>query len=683
MGLWREANSPEALAAEIEAVARSDPATLSAYEFWQNPPPASAEQLAREQEWKEARERNEAAYTARDRSWVEFVDQVRKNPDALRNIKPPTVDGKMDGRLYHLWLLLCQTADVSTRYSIDSVGRLEPMLGPEVAAAFRDGLIKFWRLWRPRLKSEKAAKERNQINSLDSMGITGISLEAATTPGWADQLSSDEAMLAAQYATLELNEFPSWFSGLATSRASEVQNVLHKEVAAELGDPEPRTRYEVLEDISRAGTAVVDLMAPDLFEELKQREDIAKPALAPALSIVVGGLRGNREDLGSLALDRFSREQDPQIAGHYLAAAFAVDAGTATEVLIGRLEKLDARAQTALAQKILPSLFDTGFGGANIRVPELGFTVLERLVRIAFRTIRIEEDRYRLSGQPHWVDERDNAEHARGAVFKQLVETPGLATFAALQRLAEDPDFPIPGSRLQELACERAMQDSESAAWPPSEVIAFESAAEAAPSTGKDLQRTASRRFDDMQQDLLHGDFAQGATVQTLSDEPAVQNWIAERLRLKQGRAYSVEREPHVAEEREPDVRLRAKETDASVAIEIKVPESWTVLQLEAALSDQLCGRYLRARDARHGILLLVHQKKKPKGWKDPDTGTFLSFDELVIRLRRLAWDIASKGPDSPQPEIAVVDVSDCATKATARGAATLSSRRRRRRTGC
>jgi hypothetical protein len=233
--------------------------------------------------------------------------------------------------------------------------------------------------------------------------------------------------------------------------------------------------------------------------------------------------------------------------------------------------------------------------------------------------------------------------------------------FAALHRLAEDPDLPIPASRLQELARERAMQDSESAAWPASEVIAFESTTEAAPSTGKDLQRTALRRFEDMQHDLLHGDFAQGGTVQALRGETAVQNWIAERLRLKQGRSYSVEREPHVADEKEPDVRLRAKPADASVAIEIKVPESWTVAQLEAALSDQLCSRYLRARDARHGILLLMHQKKKPKGWKDPDTGMFLSFDKVVERLCRLARYIASTAPEAPQPEIAVVDVSGCA----------------------
>jgi hypothetical protein len=145
-------------------------------------------------------------------------------------------------------------------------------------------------------------------------------------------------------------------------------------------------------------------------------------------------------------------------------------------------------------------------------------------------------------------------------------------------------------------------------------------------------------------------------------DETAVQNWIADRLRLKQGRAYSVEREPHVVDEKEPDVRLRARVSDASVAIEIKVPESWTLEQLEAALTDQLCGRYLRARDARHGILLLVYKKARSKGWEDKKAGAFLTFSELVCRLRALAAHIAGTGPDAPQPEISVLDVSSCGT---------------------
>ena len=166
------------------------------------------------------------------------------------------------------------------------------------------------------------------------------------------------------------------------------------------------------------------------------------------------------------------------------------------------------------------------------------------------------------------------------------------------------------------------------------------------------------RRFDDMQHDLLYDDFAQGATLQGLPDENAVQNWIADRLNVKKGLAYSVERESHVVDEKEPDVRLRAKAGGASVPIEIKVPESWTLKELEAALIDQLCGQYLRARDARHGILLLVHKKPRSKGWQDTETGAFLTFSEVVSRLEALAVHAAGAAPDAAQPEISVLDVS-------------------------
>jgi hypothetical protein len=202
--------------------------------------------------------------------------------------------------------------------------------------------------------------------------------------------------------------------------------------------------------------------------------------------------------------------------------------------------------------------------------------------------------------------------------------------------------------------------DAESAAWLPGEVASFEAAAEVAPSTAKDLQRTVLRRFEDMQHELLQGNFAQGSTLQGLGGETAVQNWVAERLRLKQGRAYSIEREPHVVDEKEPDVRLRARVTDASVAMEIKIAESWGIRQLEAALVNQPCGRYLRARDERHGVLLLVHQHARRRGWKNPDTRVLLSFDEVVERLRRIAAEIASGSPHAPQPEIAALDVSTC-----------------------
>ena len=151
--------------------------------------------------------------------------------------------------------------------------------------------------------------------------------------------------------------------------------------------------------------------------------------------------------------------------------------------------------------------------------------------------------------------------------------------------------------------------------------------------------------------------------MSALPDEKAVQTWIAERLRLGQGRSFYVDREVHVADEKEPDIRLRAGSSGATVPIEIKIAESWSVKQLEAALIDQLCGQYLRERDGRHGILLLVHKTARQRGWTAADSGKVLSFDELAEHLRSLAAKVASAASDASQPEIAVINVSGCAQK--------------------
>ena len=135
----------------------------------------------------------------------------------------------------------------------------------------RDGLIRHWRAWRPQLKSAREPTKRNEISSLDCMGITGVTLEAKTRERWAEGLTSDEATLAASYATIEINGFPWWLSDLATAKPQEVRAVLKGEIAAELADPEPGPRYDVLDDISRADGKVIELMAPALLDELERR----------------------------------------------------------------------------------------------------------------------------------------------------------------------------------------------------------------------------------------------------------------------------------------------------------------------------------------------------------------------------------------------------------------------------
>jgi hypothetical protein len=387
----------------------------------------------------------------------------------------------------------------------------------------------------------------------------------------------------------------------------------------------------VLQDIARGDKVIAELMAPFVLAEIEARSNLAARTLSLALDIVLRGGAAERDRLKTIAIERFDRANDSAEGNLYVGTAFAIDAAAATAAVFAKLDNLDPADQPALVQRVLPHLFGRQLPNDEPAVENLPLDSLEQLVRLAYQTIRPENDNFHPSGEIYSPDARDDAEHARSAAFGRLVSTPSRAGFDAIMRLAGVPDFPVPKALLYELARERAAKDSESAAWKPGEAAAFEKSTETEPQTARDLQLVGLRRLADMQHDLHHGDFQQGETLAGLENEKAVQKCIADRLRLKQGRSYSVEREVHVAGEKEPDIRLRAKATDASVPIEIKVAESWRLEQLEGALTDQLCERYLRAQDGRHGILLLVHEAPKPEGWPDR-AGKALTFDKIQPR---------------------------------------------------
>ncbi len=198
----------------------------------------------------------------------------------------------------------------------------------------------------------------------------------------------------------------------------------------------------------------------------------------------------------------------------------------------------------------------------------------------------------------------------------------------------------------------------------------FEQSHESTPRTALNLQRLALSRLADIQDALTSSDFSQAETLQREPDEKAVQKWVADRLDLLKGTSYSVERESRVIDEKEPDVRLRAKQSHATLPIEIKVTDRWSLADLEAALVTQLCGKYLRATDARHGVLLLVHRQPRSDGWRRVGSGACLDFKQLIDHLTQLAAGIAGRNPSAPQPEIAVLDVSGlaAAARSTANG---------------
>jgi len=627
-----------------------------AFNSWLKPPRRSLEETKSLRELERLQRRNAVERAKTDNSWVDFATKLRANPEEMRSLRPTTAKGT-DAKLFHLWHLLSLCEDVDRKYAIDSVVRLEPMIGTQATEAFRVGLIAHWRAWDPWLRSTRKDEELNQIRSLDCMGLAGVTLEAKDRSDWATQLSSDDARRAAGYATLELNGFPTWLTMLAKAKPDEVRAVLSREIIAEFNRPSDVPRFGVLQDIARGDRAISELMAPVVFEELERRTALPANVLSQVLDVVKRGLSAERDRLKPLAISRFNSATDPAISSLYIGAVFSIDGKAATEAVFAKLALTPVAYLPALVQVVLPHIFGDRYEDVEPPFRNLPLDSLESLVRLAYQTIRVEEDNVHPPGVVYSPDNRDHAEQARGAAFELLVNTPGRATYDAILRLTDVSGFPFSRPRLYELAKERAAKDSESDSWKGGEAAAFEQSAETEPQTPRDLQLVALRRLADMQYDLLHDDFQQGETLAGLADENAVQKWVADRMRLKQGRSYSVEREVHVADEKEPDIRLRAKATDASVPAEVKVAESWTLHDLEAALTTQLCGKYLRAREGRHGIMLLVHRRARAKGWQGRD-GAMLTFDQVVKNLQAMAVAIAASSPDAPQPEIAVLDVS-------------------------
>jgi len=654
--IWRDAGRPDDLRRRIEAVARADAVISATFDAWMNPPPPNPELEASERQLRELQEHNAAERENSERSWIQFVDELKANPDQLRHLGPATSEG-VDRRLYYLWQLLQSATRSITAYGIDTVAAVVPILGEPLAAALRDGLIAHWRTWEPRGKSAREPSQRNSMSSLDAMGMAGVALDAANRSNWANTLDANLARRAAEYATLEIGGFGKWVANLSARWPQQVRDVVLREVQFELDNPATSTAFGVLGDLARADDTTVRLLAHPLLAELDRRVELPVALLQPLLAAITrGGEAQDRQRLHTIALNRFARATDPQVASLYIGVCFDVDAKSATDVLLHRLDVLDASEQKRLVQHVLPQIFGDRFSD---RVPpDLAFGDLERLARIAYKTIRVEEDNYRPSGEAYSPDDRDRAEGARSAAFNKLASMPGRATFNALPRLSRQKGFPIPAQRLRELARGRAEQDSESAPWPPGEAAAFETSFQLVPQTPLDLQRLLFDRFDDWQHQLLHRDFAQGGTLASLPLENDVQNWIADRLRNEQGRSYSIEREPHVVDEKEPDIRARSPATDSSVPIEIKVAESWTLRELESALTKQLCGRYLRAREGKHGILLLAHQRPRARGWQNSRTGKSLKFEQVVSHLRAMAAGISGKSPDDAQPVVAAIDVS-------------------------
>ena len=589
----------------------------------------------------------EAHRRARDTEEADQLDDWRRWRGALL-ADPAAAFGpaKCESTLANLLEWLCSFSGSTSRYSVWDREALEREFGTAIADRAAAALQAWWRKNPPALWSGRPEAERNSVRYAWIWGLCGIASEAQSD-GWAARLTADEARTAVAYATIELNDFPSWIDDLVAAHPQAVEAVLAEEVDAELAEGDRMSHLSTLQLVARANVQLKRCLAPRLrpfIEAFQPPTDEAVAGhwahhiLTPLLAVLeAGSPPEDRANLVAICERHFRNRPGGRLSLVWLRALFRLDPERAMARLEEDLSSLDEAAGTARVVEVFAALggFETTesiFSG----IEPLPASVLDRLVRLAFRHVREEDD--------HWhvgfftPDRRDRAQDARRALLKALIATPGPEACGILLRLAEDPSFSHLSDRLKMHARQRAAEDAEFTAWTPSDIGTLDASLEAHPKDRNSLFSLMMDRLDDLQHDLAHGDFSDRRTLRTIKAEAEMQRTLAARLRERARECYTVARETEVADRKEPDILLTVG-NDLQAVIEIKIADSWTVTDLEKALSDQLVGQYLRHDSCKAGCLLLTYHGRK-QSWEHPQTGTRLAFSNVVEHLSAIARDI-------------------------------------------
>jgi hypothetical protein len=104
-------------------------------------------------------------------------------------------------------------------------------------------------------------------------------------------------------------------------------------------------------------------------------------------------------------------------------------------------------------------------------------------------------------------------------------------------------------------------------------------------------------------------DFSYRAVFSKDTVEEKLQLWAASCLRTRARGLYSVIRENMVAERKEVDISATAPDV-GQVPIEIKPLGPYSFNALKDVIVDQLLGQYMRPKERRCGILLLVRRER-------------------------------------------------------------------------
>lgn len=585
----------------------------------------------------EARWKQRSAQRAlqRDTNAAKWRTHLQANLDALRT---PLPDGGVRQSQYYLSTRMREFDKSSSRWTDGKWRALIPEFGSDVAKAFREGAIAFWRTNIPNLLSTGATPNNTPVTTV--FGLTGLLFESRESRDWATQLTPQEAALAARYAMHELNGFPPWLPRLFAAHPNSLIQVALGEIDYELrtATADSPSHY-VLSDVSSVGSWLWPRLAPELLKRMDP-----PPASARHLREMLTVLSGSDAagaDIAALARKHAAGAVD-ELAAIWFAAWVGVEPGRALPALTAHLAALPDKArQTQVAMHCLIALTGGRHGRRLAREAYLTVPHLTTLFLLMHQYI-VESDDLQRSGKGVYSPGlRDDAQDARDALLAPLRDTPGQEAYFALQRIAIEHPSPRGRAWAARLAQARAVADADRPGWSVSQVREFQGKLERTPRNHQELHELAIERLIDFKHFLEHGETSIAAVLLT-PEETAVRNVVADWCRTRGLGRYVIAQEEEFADKKRTDIRFVNMAFDSPVPVELKLANRWSGADLVERLENQLCNDYLRDQRSSRGIFLLMDQGGRPH-WDLPD-GTRVTSIAALTEALQAHWANVAKG---------------------------------------
>lgn len=590
----------------------------------------------------------------REESKKQWIAHLRNNSSEV--VTPSAGEGEITNN--HVWLLdeiRKNSVDASCLYCTNWKS-LIPEFGNEVALAYKDFCMNYWRCYKPRLKSEQDVD--NSISNALLIALSGLKIEANEVSDFPNYLDDNDLNTALRYIAWDIHGFPSWFERMHRAFPKATEDAIWKELVWELETCSSESSLShILQDLIHHAPWVHEFMAGRVLDYLMDRTSPLTIRKEYCVKILIEGV----VESGKLAIlaDKYIALN----ADKYKEVAwwFALLVDNDADNGIPKLEDWLSGLNNTDAQQAA-AIFITGLLGGTYTqktVYNAGkFKTaphLKTLYMLMHKYIKPSDDIQRAGKGVYSPTIRDDAQDARDKLLHYLVEIPSKANYYALKQISEEYKDESQKLLVQRRAYEMAERYGNLIPWSAEQFKEFHKSKVLPPRTHRQLFELAVQQLNALKGWIENGNDSPWRTWQKAVEENEVRTLIAGYLNQHRCGHYTIAEEPELANEQRMDIWLANPKVQSPVPIELKLlDKKWSGNDLCERLRNQLVGDYLREESAGCGIFLLV-SLNQTKGWKIQDKT--VSIEELASALKQYWQTISDQYTGVEEIEVIVIDL--------------------------